>query len=131
MGAISVANSTLTIWCNARVPTEAKVSLRAGIGENRIIFADETTSAATVGANTVAVLSPLPADADIAFGQPDPVEVMGSERLRWVHLNSAGYTRYDRDDLRAGGHVSAQIDALIAARDDVVAARGAVRGHVT
>jgi len=96
----SMAYSTLSIWCNAKIPAEAKVSLRAGIGENRIIFADETTSAAPVGANTVAILGALPADADIAFGQPDPVEVMRSERLRWVHLNSAGYTRYDRDDLR-------------------------------
>lgn len=41
------------------------------------------------------------ADADIAFGQPDPEVVLSSARLRWVHLTSAGYTRYDRDDLKA------------------------------
>ena len=41
------------------------------------------------------------AQADIAFGQPDPETVLTSARLRWVHLTSAGYTRYDRDDLRA------------------------------
>jgi len=40
------------------------------------------------------------ADADIAFGQPDPEVVLSSARLRWVHLTSAGYTRYDRDDLK-------------------------------
>lgn len=40
-------------------------------------------------------------EADVAFGQPDPEQVIGSRRLRWVHLTSAGYTRYDRDDVRA------------------------------
>lgn len=39
--------------------------------------------------------------ADVAFGQPDPDTVIASARLRWVHLSSAGYTRYDRNDLRA------------------------------
>jgi phosphoglycerate dehydrogenase-like enzyme len=41
------------------------------------------------------------AAAEIAFGQPDPEVVLTSDCLRWVHLTSAGYTRYDRDDLRA------------------------------
>jgi phosphoglycerate dehydrogenase-like enzyme len=36
----------------------------------------------------------------IAFGQPDVETVMKSTNLRWVQLDSAGYERYDRDDLR-------------------------------
>jgi len=40
------------------------------------------------------------AEADIAFGQPDPEILMSSSRLQWAHITSAGYTRYDRDDLR-------------------------------
>jgi phosphoglycerate dehydrogenase-like enzyme len=43
---------------------------------------------------------PLLAEADIAFGQPDPVQAMQLPRLKWVHLTTAGYTRYDREDLR-------------------------------
>jgi hypothetical protein len=39
--------------------------------------------------------------ANIAFGQPNPQQVIESPHLRWVHLTSAGYTRYDRDDVRA------------------------------
>ena len=39
-------------------------------------------------------------DADIAVGQPDPMQVMNLPRLKWVHLTTAGYTRYDRDDIR-------------------------------
>jgi phosphoglycerate dehydrogenase-like enzyme len=47
------------------------------------------------------------ADADIAFGQPDPKVVIASPKLKWVHVTSAGYTKYDMpaffDALRARG----------------------------
>jgi len=33
--------------------------------------------------------------ADIAFGQPDANQVIAVDRLRWVQLTTAGYTRYD------------------------------------
>jgi phosphoglycerate dehydrogenase-like enzyme len=51
-------------------------------------------------------LSPGTADpqlaaADIAFGQPDPRQVIELQNLHWVHLSSAGYTRYDRPELFA------------------------------
>lgn len=39
-------------------------------------------------------------EADVAFGAPDPGAVMQATKLRWIHLNSAGYTPYDRDDFR-------------------------------
>lgn len=41
------------------------------------------------------------AEADIAYGQPDPEDVMRCPKLRWVAISTAGYTRYDRDDFRA------------------------------
>ena len=37
----------------------------------------------------------------MAFGQPDVANVMETERLRWVQLTSAGYTRYDTPDFRS------------------------------
>jgi phosphoglycerate dehydrogenase-like enzyme len=40
-------------------------------------------------------------DSDVAFGQPNVDDVIASPRLKWVHLSTAGYTRYDREDLRA------------------------------
>jgi phosphoglycerate dehydrogenase-like enzyme len=40
-------------------------------------------------------------DAAIAFGQPDPDAVLKAAGLRWIHLSSAGYTRYDVDSFRA------------------------------
>jgi phosphoglycerate dehydrogenase-like enzyme len=38
--------------------------------------------------------------AQISFGQPDPEDLSSAPLLRWAHLSSAGYTRYDRADLR-------------------------------
>lgn len=38
---------------------------------------------------------------DVAFGQPDAGSVLASETLRWVHLTSAGYTRFDTPEFRS------------------------------
>ncbi|MDF2439203.1 MAG: hypothetical protein JWN98_187 [Abditibacteriota bacterium] len=38
--------------------------------------------------------------ADIAFGQPDPQQILAADGLKWVHITSAGYTRYDTDAVR-------------------------------
>jgi phosphoglycerate dehydrogenase-like enzyme len=37
----------------------------------------------------------------VAFGQPAVEQVIASPRLRWAHLSSAGFTPYDREDVRA------------------------------
>jgi phosphoglycerate dehydrogenase-like enzyme len=37
---------------------------------------------------------------DIAYGQPAPEDVLAYDRIRWVALSTAGYSRYDRDDFR-------------------------------
>ena len=38
--------------------------------------------------------------ADVAFGYPPPEAVLSSDALRWVQLNSAGYTSYDHDRIK-------------------------------
>jgi phosphoglycerate dehydrogenase-like enzyme len=43
---------------------------------------------------------PSLAEADIAYGQPAPDDVLTYSRIGWVALSTAGYTRYDRDDFR-------------------------------
>ncbi|MGH9846562.1 MAG: D-2-hydroxyacid dehydrogenase [Blastocatellia bacterium] len=100
-----MTDSSLHIWCDARLTPEAKAVLRAGAGEHRITFADEASPNA--GGNLVAVSAPAPEDAVIAFGQPAPDDSLRSDRLRWVHLSSAGYTSFDRaetlETLRARG----------------------------
>ncbi|MDB6153594.1 MAG: Glyoxylate/hydroxypyruvate reductase, partial [Chthoniobacteraceae bacterium] len=44
---------------------------------------------------------PAFSSADIAFGQPDLSAIEKSRRLRWIHLTSAGFTRYDTAEFRS------------------------------
>lgn len=85
----------LSIWCNARLPEAAGARLAAGISPNRLLLSPQPT-----GNLAAAGSDPLLADADIAFGQPDPDQLLNLPRLRWIQLSSAGYTRYDRPDIR-------------------------------
>jgi phosphoglycerate dehydrogenase-like enzyme len=39
--------------------------------------------------------------AEIAFGQPDLESIRRSEKLKWLHLSTAGFTRYDTPEFRA------------------------------
>ncbi|MEZ0325907.1 MAG: D-2-hydroxyacid dehydrogenase [Fimbriimonas sp.] len=85
----------MTIWCNADVGAEGIEALRRGVGEHRLLLASEqTNNLSSTGRN------PLLAEAEIAFGQPDPQQAMELPGLRWIHLTSAGYTRYDSDGFR-------------------------------
>jgi phosphoglycerate dehydrogenase-like enzyme len=87
---------SLTIWCNAKFPPAALEELRSGVSRHRLVFSSVPPTGNLVGSAP----DPELERADVAFGQPDPAQVMRLPRLRWVHLTSAGYTRYDRDDLR-------------------------------
>jgi phosphoglycerate dehydrogenase-like enzyme len=72
--------------------------LRQRLGPHRLLV-----PAALAASNLVATgPDPLLAEADVAFGQPDPGQVADLPRLRWVHLHSAGYTRYDNSRVREG-----------------------------
>ncbi|HEX3694500.1 MAG TPA: D-2-hydroxyacid dehydrogenase [Polyangia bacterium] len=71
----------LSIYCNADFPATAQALFQQSTAGHRV--------AATL------------AEADVALGQPNVDGVIASARLRWVQLTSAGYTNYDRDDVRA------------------------------
>ena len=87
----------LTIWTNAQFPADVAQALIARAAPHRLLTATETNRLNL----TVAPHDPLLAEADIAFGQPDAQQIQSLPRLRWVHLTTAGYTPYDRDDVRA------------------------------
>jgi phosphoglycerate dehydrogenase-like enzyme len=87
--------TSLTIWCNATFTPGAMNELRRGLSGRLLLSARPTGNLASAGPD------PLLEGADVALGQPDPQQVMSLPRLHWVHLTSAGYTRYDRDDLRS------------------------------
>jgi phosphoglycerate dehydrogenase-like enzyme len=90
-------DAPLTIWCNAAFPEAVMDLLARETGAHRLVMPP------LLQASNLAVgkADPLLAEADIAFGQPDPNQLLELPRLKWVHLTTAGYTRYDRDDLRA------------------------------
>ncbi len=81
----------LTIWTNSRFAEAAHDELTEGVKPHRLIFSQQ------LSASNLAKAAPDPAlqEADIAFGQPDPDFTLQCPKLRWVHLTTAGYTRYD------------------------------------
>lgn len=94
---------SLTVWCNRRFRPEAEQQLRDGLAGHRLVVAADATLADAVPIGQGAGLE----DADVAFGQPPPDGVLAHPRVRWVHVTSAGYTRYDTpaflEALRARG----------------------------
>ncbi|MDQ6655352.1 MAG: D-2-hydroxyacid dehydrogenase [Verrucomicrobiota bacterium] len=86
----------LTIWCNPQISDDARALLIAGANPHRLVFAPVETYNLDAGPPDAGLLQ-----AEVAFGQPDPQTVMQAEKLRWVHLTSAGYARYDTPEFRA------------------------------
>lgn len=87
---------TFTIWTNASFPEPLERRLREALGDHRLIIAKQTSSSNLVGSPA----DPALAEAQIAFGQPDAQQLLELTGVRWVHLTSAGYTAYDREDLK-------------------------------
>jgi len=79
----------LNIWCNARLSDAATELLKLELARHRLTLAKTDSD-------------PLLQQADIIFGQPEPLAVIESPKLKWLHLNSAGYTRYDTQMFRKG-----------------------------
>ncbi len=88
----------LTIWCNTKFPDPIMNRLRSALAPHRLIVASARQSSNLVGSDRDSAL----ADADVAFGQPDPDQVLELPRVKWVHLTTAGYTRYDNDRFKTG-----------------------------
>jgi phosphoglycerate dehydrogenase-like enzyme len=87
----------LTIWCNNDFsPNEGRERslLTEGVGEHRLLMFDYLQDGRE-GESRTALRS-----ADIAFGYPAATAVVECDKLRWVHLHSAGYTTFDRDEIK-------------------------------
>jgi phosphoglycerate dehydrogenase-like enzyme len=92
-----MSTPALVIWFNANLPEAARAALEAGTRAHRLVV----PAAGLVAPTGAAAPDPALAEADVAFGQPNPGQLVATTRLRWVHLNSAGYGPYERADLRA------------------------------
>jgi phosphoglycerate dehydrogenase-like enzyme len=86
----------LTIWCNAGLDADSAAALHRGVQPHRLIVSTASASNLVAGG-----ADPQLEQADIAFGQPDPQQLIALPNLRWVHITSAGYTRYDTAEFRA------------------------------
>jgi len=84
------------IFFNNRLSQEALEVLKGGIGSLDTL-GTPSEMVSVLGASPSASLEGF----DIAFGQPDPDRVLESTALRWVHISSAGYTRFDTPGFRA------------------------------
>lgn len=87
----------LRIYVDLALPPDALELLRSDTAGHELVFpAKPVTSVLAKGEpdpqfNTV----------DVAFGQPDLRSISETTKLRWVHVSSAGITRYDTPEFRA------------------------------
>jgi phosphoglycerate dehydrogenase-like enzyme len=90
-------SSNLVIWCNANFSPAALSQIEESVRPHRLVISQkQSASNLSVGGSDSSI-----AEADVALGQPTPQDAMQASKLRWVHLNSAGYTRYDTPEFRA------------------------------
>jgi phosphoglycerate dehydrogenase-like enzyme len=88
--------SALTIWANPFLTTSAEELLLRSTASYRLILAEKPEHVLDVG-----TLDPRLLQGEIVFGQPDPEAIIQSEKLRWLQLSSAGYARYDSEQIRS------------------------------
>lgn len=86
----------LTIYCNAAFPEPVMELLSEGLGDHQLLMPPLLQSSNLAAGG----VDPMLNAADAAFGQPDPRQVIETPRLKWVHLTTAGYTRYDTPEMR-------------------------------
>ena len=96
----------LQIWCNYAFRGEAADLLHRGLEGHRLNLSDGENTGIPPRSERD---DPAAAQADVLFGQPDPELLLGSGRVRWVEITSAGYTAYDRDDLRRALHAKGAV----------------------
>ncbi|MGH7958996.1 MAG: NAD(P)-dependent oxidoreductase, partial [Opitutaceae bacterium] len=104
----------LTIWSNAKFSDSDMRLLADGTRGHTLVFsADASKSVLDAGRP-----DPQLAIADVAFGQPDAAQCIVTEKLRWVEVTAAGYTRYDtpefREAFRARGAVFSNVSEVFA-----------------
>jgi len=89
--------SELRIFCDARFDRNDFNLLSGGIAPHQLLLPRQP------GESVLAVAEADPAivRAEVAFGQPSVDAVLQAERLRWLQVSTAGFTRYDTPEFRA------------------------------
>lgn len=84
------------VWTNTHFPNDVDLQLKEAVSPFPLQYASHRSASNLVGTPH----DPSLDEAEIAFGQPDSNQLLQSKKLKWVHLTSAGYTNYDRQDLK-------------------------------
>lgn len=90
--------SVFSIWCSRRFPASLRERFEGSVRPHRVVYAHDAAESN---------LKPnerdprLVSECDVAYGQPHVDDCLQSTSLKWIQLSTAGYTKYDRDDLRA------------------------------
>lgn len=111
-----MSRMSLTVWANHELRPGARelfYDSLARLGIRVLQSAKSSRSVLTEGERDAAL-----AEADIAYGQPDPADVVRCPRLRWVSISTAGYSRYDNDEfkqaMRSRGTIVTNASAVFA-----------------
>jgi len=94
-----MSRMSLTVWANHELRPGARelfYDSLARLGCRVLQSPKSSRSVLTQGEP-----DPLLAEADIAYGQPDPGDAVRSSRLRWIAISTSGYARYDNDDFKS------------------------------
>lgn len=87
----------MKIFSDTKLPLHNLELLRNSVSPHEIILPEKPVTSVLAKAEP----DPAFAEADVAFGQPDVGSILESNKLRWVHLSTAGFTRYDTPEFRA------------------------------
>jgi phosphoglycerate dehydrogenase-like enzyme len=105
---------SLTIWCNAKFSDSDAQLLIEGTRGHQLVFSNDSSKSVLDAGRP----DPQLASADVAFGQPDAAQCLATEKLRWVEVTTAGYTRYDtpefQEAFRARGAIFSNVSDVFA-----------------
>ena len=87
----------IEIFCDLVLGGPARQLLEQGVAPHKIVWPSRTAGSVLAHAEFDPALGPV----EVAFGQPAAASVAAAERLRWLQVASAGYTRFDTPDFRA------------------------------
>jgi phosphoglycerate dehydrogenase-like enzyme len=81
---------SLVIWTDVRLNPADVALLQSETKDHQLILADAGPHVLAQNTGDARLSS-----AEVVFGQPNPEDLLASNALRWTHISSAGYTRYD------------------------------------
>ncbi len=89
--------STLKVFTDLQAAPELIDWLRESIAPHELLLPAPTGASVLADVPT----DPLMQEADIVLGQPRTEAVLSSDKLKWLQVSTAGFTRYDTPDFRS------------------------------